>query len=183
MVRRITGRLHRVLVLVMVLSLLLPYVAFADTTLASDAVLSSDAAAPTEVAPGQSKSFNIKLWAVDGSIPDTDSKSGIAYVVKKYTMAKAADGTIAITASADALDKVGLTFPKGISFSNASHCPETGAPQGCASNPFVVSASVSVASDIPNDTSRKLIASIDVSNTTDGITSASQDSGWVKAVV
>ncbi len=181
MIGKSTRKFFNVVALTLVLMLALPWAAFADTTLASDAVLSSDAAAPTEVAPGQSKSFNIKLWAVDGNIPD--GKSGIAYVVKKYTMAKAADGTIAITASTDALDKVELTFPKGIAFSNASQCPATGAPQGCASNPFVVSATVSVASDIPNGTSRQLVASIDVSNTTDGITSASQDSGWVKAVV
>jgi hypothetical protein len=89
--------------------------------------------------------FSIRLSAVGGNIPG--GKSGIVNVVNAYTMSTT--GTVTAGASTTS-----ITFPQ-INFNTG--CPSSGViPQGCPGNPFVVSATLSVAAGTPGNTSGTL---------------------------
>ncbi len=80
MIRRITGRLHRALVLVMVLSLVLPYVAFADT-IEGDAISNSNANnEQLSYTAGSSTAFQSKYWvAKTGNECDPATGSALSF--------------------------------------------------------------------------------------------------------
>lgn len=113
--------------------------AWADTTLQTSTDLSTDSTVPETVYVG-ANSFEIKLWGVGGNIPD--QKSGQVAVTTSYSMAT--NGTITPGATTQT-----LTFPK---MNYNTGCPSTGAPLGCPSNPFVVTASLVVAPGTPGGT-------------------------------
>ena len=116
-------------------------VAGANPALAADlqtdvsASLSTDATVPTAVEPG-ANTFQIKVWAT-GNLANARS----ATVVTAYSMA--ADGTITPVGS----QTVSLPFA-------ARHytqdCPTTNAPLGCAANPHIVTATLTVAPAAPD---------------------------------
>ncbi len=176
MIRRITGRLHRALVLVMVLSLVLPYVAF-GADLVSDASLSSQNAAPSQVGTG-SNTFTIKVWA-NGTI--ASDKNGVAKVAKKYSMAT--NG--AVTASTAEADQQSLSFTVDKNYTPGKNCPEDTATnqgtgmQGCKTNPFSVSATLEVAASTPTDTQGTLVVDLTGSNGLE-VKSGSEDTAYVQ---
>ncbi len=143
MIRKITGRFYRALALVIVLTLALPWAAFADVMVESDAVLSSNVDLSQAVA-GQTLDFQIKVWATNGDIPA--SKSAELDVANKYVMG--ADGAI----TADTTSVTTLNFVKGYAYST---CPTELAPgktladitDGCKIDPFIVNATLEIPSD------------------------------------
>src|SRR5215203_1007690 len=154
---RLPGRTSRVLTVAASAAVLggavLAAVAFAADEQTS-ATLSSNVAAPTEVVIGNN-AFTINVWAT-GNLPTGPSgspNSGAATVVNKYTMAT--NGTI--TPSANAADVTNLTFNPG--FNYTSGCDGPPDPQGCASNPFVVNATLVVAAGTPANTTGTLLVS------------------------
>jgi hypothetical protein len=100
----------------------------------TDAVLSSNSLVPTEVAVG-SNAFDIKVWAT-GTVPS--DKTGDGYVVNQYNMATTGTITAGTTVTL-------VHFTPGTNYSSSTACPASGAPQGCASNPFVINANLQVA--------------------------------------
>jgi len=126
--------------------------ALAATALAADintdASLSSNSALPTSVSIG-SNSFTIDVWATGNLAAD---KTGVAQVVNKYDMAT--NGTI----TPDSTSKTTLNFTVGYNYSQCS--TETPAnAQGCASNHFVVNATLVVAAGTPGGTTGTLTVS------------------------
>jgi len=117
----------------------------------TDAVLSTNLAAPTQVAIG-SNGFVIKVWAT-GNI-NNQAATGQAKVVTKYFMAT--NGSI--TPSANAADQTTLQFTTGVNYSQSPPCGATLATsiQGCPNNPFVVNATLVVASGTADNTTGTL---------------------------
>ena len=117
----------------------------------TDAVLSTNLAAPSQVAIG-SNGFVIKVWAT-GNINNANA-TGQAKVVTKYFMAT--NGSI--TPSANAADQTTLQFTTGVNYSQSPPCGATLATsiQGCPNNPFVVNASLVVASGTADNTTGTL---------------------------
>ena len=117
----------------------------------TDAVLSTDLAAPSQVGVG-SNGFVIKVWAT-GNI-NNPSATGQARVVNKYFMA--ANGSI--TPSANAADQTTLQFTTQVNYSQTPPCGATLATsiQGCLNNPFVVNATLVVASGTADNTTGTL---------------------------
>lgn len=130
--------------------------AFAASTDTS-ATLSSSASTPTSVTAGSSTTFTIDVWA-SGSVPaKSDTVSGVATVTTLYNMAS--DGTI--TASSQPGDQQQLQFTTDYQY---NQCPAVSPPQGCATNPFTVTATLSVASGTAAGTNGTLTVSETGSN-------------------
>jgi len=127
-------------------------------SLDTGASLSTAASTPSVVSVGDN-SFTIYVSAI-GNAPSTQQDT--ATIVTRYTMA--ADGTI--TASSAPADQTTLTFASY----NYSGCPSANPPQGCAANPFVVTADLVVAAGTPGGTSGTLTVANTGSNglSTDG---------------
>jgi len=152
----------------------IPAVALA-ADLNTDAVLSTNAATPTYVKVG-ANSFQIKVWATANLAA---AQTGAAQVVNKYDMNTS--GTI----TADTTSQTSLDFAEGHQYNpGGGYCPaDTAAnqgtgPQGCKTNPFVVNATLNVASGTAHDTTGVLT----VSNTgSPGLAAdATPDTGNVK---
>src|SRR5688500_1132751 len=133
-------RLLRLVAATLAVLALLTQAAWANSGLETSTTLSTSAATPTEVTVGVN-SLTIRVWATEGNVPT--GKSGLVDVVTSYSMATS--GTITAGSSTTTID-----FPN----INYSHdCPTTGTiPQGCLANPFVVTASLTVASGTPAET-------------------------------
>lgn len=106
-------------------------------TLDTGATLSASISAPSVVNVGDN-SFTLSVFA-NGNLPAGSSTvTGVATVTTKYFMS----GNGTITPSTAAADQQTLQFSPGY---NYSKCPTTNAPQGCAGNPFSVTADLVVA--------------------------------------
>ncbi len=104
MIRRITGRLHRALVLVMVLSLVLPYVAFAETV---NSQIVSNGANGLNIGyeAGNSTGINVKYWIANTADSQCDPAVGDnADVYLKAT--RLTDGTNNLATAEDVSNKV-----------------------------------------------------------------------------
>lgn len=110
-------------------------------TLDTSATLQASSSTPSVVSIGDN-GFSISVWAA-GNVPST--QTGLATVTTKYFMA--ADGTI--TPSTAPSDQHTLQFTPGYQYNG---CPTSNAPQGCPSNPFVVTADLVVAAGTPGGT-------------------------------
>jgi hypothetical protein len=155
----------KVVLLFMSLGLLLaiPATAALAADLDTDAVLNTNAQAPTTVVVGDN-GFDIKVWAT-GTVPA--DKDGIAYVTDQYYMA--ANGTI--TPSTAEADQQKLQFQPGTNYSQSSL-------PGSQNNPFVVHANLNVAQGTPDGTTGTLKV---VTTGTQGLTEdKTADTGYVK---
>ncbi len=177
MIRKITGRFYRALVLVMVLSLVLPYVALA-ATIESDAVLGSSQGAPTEVQIGDN-SFQIKVWA-HGNVGSQDN--GKAEIVTRYTMS--ADGTIAPSADPGIQT---IFFKPGHNYTvtaNSNGCPtdQNGMSlKGCEADPFIINAVLTILSGVAVNTSGTLTVDLRQLNGSGvAVANTSEDTSYVK---
>jgi hypothetical protein len=151
---------RKISLLFMALGLLvaIPAVALA-ADLNTDAVLSTNALTPTWVGVGSpdANKFDIKVWA-NGNLPS--AQTGAARVVNKYDMDTS--GTI----TADSASTTDLDFVQGNNYTPGnSYCPAnttanqgTG-PQGCVTNPYVVNATLNVATGTPDSTTGLLTVS------------------------
>lgn len=138
--------------------------------LQTDVLLSANPAAPTNVGIGNN-SFQIRVWAT-GSLPSNTNNTGVASIVDRYTMATT--GTI----SPDNTSATTLNFQTGYNYTtDCSSSPI----QGCASNPFIVNATLAVAAGTANGTAGTLTVALTGSN---GLSAdATPDLGYVQVVV
>lgn len=117
-------------------------------TLDTEVVLSSNVNAPTTVLVGDN-TFEIKVWAT-GNLPD--NRTGEFRVTTVYNMA---------TSGAITPDNTQFFTGYFADDYNYSQCPTTGTiPQGCAANPFVVTATLKVAAATPDGTDGTVTASM-----------------------
>jgi hypothetical protein len=141
----------------LILGALFAFVAFGAVAYAADietsADLSTNILTPTQVDVGDN-SFQIKVWAV-GNLNNANA-TGQVVVVNKYFMAT--NG--AITPSASATDRTTLTFRTSFNYTtNCTSDPAT-AQQGCAANPFPVTATLAVASGTTDNTTGTVTVSL-----------------------
>jgi hypothetical protein len=126
--------------------LAVPTVALAADLL-TEAELSSDINLRTEVAPNATENFDIKVWA-RGNINNNTNVTGVATITNAYTMGS----TGAITANTGSGSTTTVTFAKNHNYGNDGEtCPASVPTQatgvtgrGCASDPFIVPATLSV---------------------------------------
>ena len=165
------GTVTRAMVAAMSLLMLSSGAAWAGN-LQTDATLSSIALAPTNVVEG-SNAFQIKVWAT-GNIQE--DKPGTATIVTSYSMAT----TGAITANAASEL---LTFEAGYNYTVGQDCSADPAlaRKGCQANPFVVNATLSVASGTSAGTTGTLTVSNSGSSGLDA--DLTPDTGAVQVVV
>lgn len=192
----------KVTVLIMMLGMLLavPTVALAADLL-TEAELSSDVNARTEVASNDTTDFNIKVWA-RGNLPS--SQTGNSSIVNAYTMGS--DGTITPNSSST----TAVNFRNGHNYGvDGQTCPATVPTQatgvtgkGCAGDPFIVPATLTVG-DVDGGTEGTLTvgatgspglgitspascttsdSDIIAPNTTADATDCSRDQGFVEVV-
>ncbi len=109
MVRKFSGRFFNALALVLALMIAAPWAAFADTQVFTEAVIASETDGGSTVVVG-SNSFQIKVWGDNGAIPGKDNKTGLAYVVNRYTMSVSSNGTATIAPSTNVADRTPLQF-------------------------------------------------------------------------
>ena len=171
--RKSAMRSLNVFTLVLMLMMALPWAAFAANIL-SDAELGSAQNAPTEVKIGDN-SFQIKVWA-KGNVGAQETIAK-AEIVTRYTMS--AGGTIAPSATPgiQALDfKIGHNYESG--------CPtdQNGTSlKGCAADPFIINAVLTVPSGVAVNTSGTLQVDLrEVNGSGVAVTPNSEDTGYVK---
>jgi hypothetical protein len=124
--------------------LAVPTVALAADLL-TEAELSSDVNARTEVAPNDTTDFNIKVWARGNINANNPGATGKSDVVNAYTMSSTGSISPGTT-------KTTLQFNVGHNYgTDGQTCPTSVAAQpagvtgkGCASDPFIVPATLTV---------------------------------------
>jgi hypothetical protein len=192
----------KITLLFMMLGMLVavPTVAFAADLL-TEAELSSDVSDRTEVAPNDTENFTIKVWA-RGNLPS--SQTGNSTIVNAYTMGST--GTITPNSSSTTAVKFQIGHNYGV---DGQTCPATVPTQatgvtgkGCASEPFVVPATLVVGAVDAGKTGTLTVGAtgsgglgitspascttsdsdIIAPNTTADATDCSQDQGFVEVV-
>src|SRR5215208_1723779 len=183
--------------------LAVPTVALAADLL-TEAELSSDVNARTEVAPNDTTDFNIKVWARGNISASNPGATGISDVVNAYTMSSTGSISPGTT-------KTTLQFNVGHNYgTDGQTCPTSVAAQpagvtgkGCASDPFIVPATLAVGNanagtdgtltvsvtgspalglTTPTATCSTSDSDIIAPNTTPDATDCSQDQGFVEVV-